>query len=272
LRLLGTTVRPAALRGHAGEAEARDEHHSAPHHPFADGTRDRRPHDLIDRYQLSPPGEGVTLQGDVAPGAGGRDPVLNDGKDHNRSDGGDDENRTRPNDHRFDYTVGPPSPFARRRSKDAVRRLVCFDFPLEATQPMNIREVMTPNPQCVSPGDSIQNAARIMRDCDTGAVPVVENGRPVGILTDRDIVVRSDADGCDPNRTTIGAICSRYLSQVGPDDPIDRAVEVMRETAVRRLPVVDREVLVGIVSLGDLAEARDPRSALSGISSAQPNT
>jgi predicted transcriptional regulator len=85
-------------------------------------------------------------------------------------------------------------------SKDAVRRLVCFDFPLEATQPMNIREVMTPNPQCVSPGDSIQNAARIMRDCDTGAVPVVENGRPVGILTDRDIVVRVVADGGQLNR------------------------------------------------------------------------
>ena len=60
---------------------------------------------------------------------------------------------------------------------------------------MNIRDVMTPNPRTVSPSDTIQNAARIMRDEDTGAVPVVENGRPVGIVTDRDIVIRAVADG-----------------------------------------------------------------------------
>ncbi len=60
---------------------------------------------------------------------------------------------------------------------------------------MNIREVMTPNPRTVSPQDSIQSAARIMRDEDTGAVPVVENGRPIGMVTDRDIVVRAVADG-----------------------------------------------------------------------------
>ena len=60
---------------------------------------------------------------------------------------------------------------------------------------MNIRDVMTPNPRTVSPDDSIQNAARIMRDEDTGAVPVVDNGRPVGMVTDRDIVVRAVADG-----------------------------------------------------------------------------
>ena len=60
---------------------------------------------------------------------------------------------------------------------------------------MNIREVMTPNPRSVSPSDSIQNAARIMRDEDAGAVPVVDNGRAVGIVTDRDIVVRVVAEG-----------------------------------------------------------------------------
>ena len=60
---------------------------------------------------------------------------------------------------------------------------------------MNIRDVMTPNPRTISPDESIQNAARIMRDLDTGVVPVVENGRPVGMVTDRDIVVRAVADG-----------------------------------------------------------------------------
>ena len=65
---------------------------------------------------------------------------------------------------------------------------------------MNIREVMTPNPRSVSPNDSIQNAARIMRDEDAGAVPVVDNGRAVGIVTDRDIVVRVVAEGGQLNR------------------------------------------------------------------------
>src|SRR2546428_533635 len=88
----------------------------------------------------------------------------------------------------FDYTVGPAS------------AAVLLRIVSRSQQPMNIREVMTPNPQCVSPSDSIQNAARIMRDCDTGAVPVVDNGRPVGILTDRDIVVRAVADGGQLNR------------------------------------------------------------------------
>ena len=135
-----------------------------------------------------------------------------------------------------------------------------------------VRDVMTRSPITLDDTTTIRDAAQAMREGDVGDVLVVRDQSVYGILTDRDIVVRSDADGCDPNRTTVGAICSRYLSRVGPDDPIDRAVEVMRETAVRRLPVVEGEVLVGIVSLGDLAEARDPRSALSGISSAQPNT
>jgi CBS domain-containing protein len=135
-----------------------------------------------------------------------------------------------------------------------------------------VRDVMTRNPITLEDTTTIRDAAQAMRERDVGDVLVVRDQSMYGIVTDRDIVVRSDADGCDPNRTTIGEICSRYLSQVGPEQPIDRAVAVMRETAVRRLPVVDGEVLVGIVSLGDLAEVRDPQSARSGISGAQSNT
>ena len=126
---------------------------------------------------------------------------------------------------------------------------------------MNIREVMTPNPQCVSPGDSIQNAARIMRDCDTGAVPVVENGRPVGILTDRDIVVRAVADGAQLNRP-VREIVSGDVVCVTPEMSTREAEDLMSEHQVRRLPVVDGDRIVGIVSLGDIAvkEARDSRS------------
>jgi len=124
---------------------------------------------------------------------------------------------------------------------------------------MNIREVMTPNPQCVAPGDSIQNAARIMRDCDTGAVPVVDNGRPVGIVTDRDIVIRAVADG-QLNRPVRDIVSSNIVC-VTPDMSTHEAADLMSEHQVRRLPVVENERIVGIVSLGDLAvkEAKDKR-------------
>jgi CBS domain-containing protein len=125
---------------------------------------------------------------------------------------------------------------------------------------MNIREVMTPNPQCVTLGDSIQNAARIMRDCDTGAVPVVDNGRPVGIVTDRDIVVRAVADGAQLNRP-VREIVTGSIVCATPEMSTREAADLMSEHQVRRLPVVENERLVGIVSLGDLAvkEAKDKR-------------
>ena len=125
---------------------------------------------------------------------------------------------------------------------------------------MNIREVMTPNPQYVAPGDSIQNAARIMRDCDTGAVPVVENGRPVGIVTDRDIVIRAVADGGQLDRA-VREIVTTDVVFASPDMSTHEAADLMSEHQVRRLPVVENDRLVGIVSLGDLAvkEAKDKR-------------
>ncbi len=126
---------------------------------------------------------------------------------------------------------------------------------------MNIRDVMTPNPQTVSPQDSIQNAARIMRDADTGVIPVVENGRPIGILTDRDIVVRAVADGGQPNRP-VSDIVSGNVVVASPDMSTREASALMAEHQVRRLPVVENERLVGIVSIGDLAvkEGRDSRT------------
>ena len=125
---------------------------------------------------------------------------------------------------------------------------------------MNIREVMTPNPQCVSPGDSIQNAARIMRDCDTGAVPVVDNGRPVGIVTDRDIVVRVVSEDGQLNRP-LSVIVSSSVICATPEMSTHEAADLMSEHQVHRLPVVENERIVGIVSLGDLAvkEAKDKR-------------
>ncbi len=116
---------------------------------------------------------------------------------------------------------------------------------------MNLRDVMTRNPQTVSPNDSVRDAARLMRDIDTGAVPVVENGRPLGILTDRDIVVRGVAEG--QLDRPVRDLVSQDLVTAPPDMSTKEAAELMGRHQVRRLPVVENERLVGIVSIGDLA-------------------
>jgi CBS domain-containing protein len=134
-----------------------------------------------------------------------------------------------------------------------------------------LRDIMTQKPVTLQTSDTVTAAARSMRDGNIGDVVVLEDGRIQGILTDRDIVVRALAEGRDPERTTVGQICSRELTTLSPDTPIEAAVKVMRDKAIRRLPVVEGERPVGIVSLGDLAVERDPESALGGISAAPPN-
>ena len=127
---------------------------------------------------------------------------------------------------------------------------------------MNIRDVMTPNPRTVTPDDSIQNAARIMRDEDTGVVPVVDNGRPVGVVTDRDIVVRGVADGGELNRP-VREVYTGAVVAATPDMSTREAAQLMSEHQVRRLPVVENDRLIGIVSLGDLA-VKDARDRITG--------
>jgi len=136
-----------------------------------------------------------------------------------------------------------------------------------------IREVMTPDPHTLPERTLVRMAAETMRANDIGDVIVSDdNGQITGILTDRDIVVRVVAEGRDPSATRVGDIASRELTAVAPDDPVGRAVQLMRERAIRRLPVVDHGKPVGIVSIGDLALDRDPDSALADISAAPPNT
>jgi len=126
---------------------------------------------------------------------------------------------------------------------------------------MNIRDVMTSNPRTVAPGDSLQAAARIMRDEDTGVVPIVENGKVVGLITDRDIVIRSVADGGASSKA-VREIASGNVVSVSPDTSTKEAERLMGEHQIRRLPVVENDRLVGIVSLGDIAvkEGRDGRT------------
>ncbi|CAL9662016.1 Hypoxic response protein 1 [Streptomyces sp. enrichment culture] len=136
----------------------------------------------------------------------------------------------------------------------------------------HVRDIMTGAPVSVGAHTSVAEVARIMRDRDLGAVLVTDGDRLRGLVTDRDLVVRSVSTGGDPEETTVAGACSEDLVTVGPDDDLDLAVRLMREHAVRRIPVVDGGRPVGIVSLGDAAMERDPESALGDISVARPNT
>ncbi|MFA3872993.1 CBS domain-containing protein (plasmid) [Streptomyces sp. G6] len=135
-----------------------------------------------------------------------------------------------------------------------------------------VREVMTADPVTVEPGTPVQQVAARMRNESIGAVLVTDSGQLRGLVTDRDLTVRILADGGDVSGRTVGEACSSEVVAVAPDDDVDRAVQLMRSKALRRLPVVDNGRPVGIVALGDLAVERDPGSALGDISAADPNT
>lgn len=137
--------------------------------------------------------------------------------------------------------------------------------------PQVVEDVMSPNPTTIPATATIAAAARAMRDHDIGNVVVLQDSKPCGIVTDRDVVVRGLAEGKDPQNTTIAEICSRDLATVSRKDPIEKAVEVMREKNLRRLPVVDNDTVLGVVSIGDLAQERDPNSVLASISAAPAN-
>lgn len=123
---------------------------------------------------------------------------------------------------------------------------------------MKLRDVMTPNPVTVEPSATLQEAARIMRDQDTGVVPIVEKGRPVGVITDRDIVVRAVAEGGEGARRSVGEVASGDLITVTPDMSTEEAAELMAERQVRRVLVCENDRLVGVASIGDLAvKSRD---------------
>jgi CBS domain-containing protein len=134
-----------------------------------------------------------------------------------------------------------------------------------------IADVMTADPKVVPYDTPVVEVAQLMRNLDVGDVLVADGDQIYGIVTDRDITLRSTAAGQDPTAVSIGEICSRDVISVAPNDDVAEAVQLMQSKAVRRLPVVEGGRPVGIVSLGDLAVERDPRSALGKISAAPPN-
>jgi len=136
---------------------------------------------------------------------------------------------------------------------------------------LTVNQVMTHDPDTVDVSATVADVARVMRDDDVGAVLVTENGKLRGIVTDRDIVVRVIAENRDPNSTRAGDVIDDELITVNPDQDAHEAARLMREHDVRRLPVVQGDRPVGIVSIGDLAVALDENSALADISAASPN-
>jgi CBS domain-containing protein len=117
-----------------------------------------------------------------------------------------------------------------------------------------VEDVMTRHPRTIRPDGTVAEAASMMRSLDIGSLPVCDGSYLVGMLSDRDIAVRSTADGRDPLTTYVRDVMSTGVAWASEDDPAEQAARIMKEHRVRRLPIVDeRKHLVGIVSLGDLA-------------------
>ncbi len=137
---------------------------------------------------------------------------------------------------------------------------------------LTVRDLMTTDVTTLQVETTIDKAAAVMRAKDIGDVLVADADRLVGLVTDRDIVLRAVADGRDPAVTTLGSIVSKQLVSVRADDSAADAARLMRDRAVRRVLVLDEDGrLLGILSIGDLAADIDPDSVLGGISSAAPN-
>jgi CBS domain-containing protein len=116
-----------------------------------------------------------------------------------------------------------------------------------------VRDIMSAAPVCMAATDSVSAAAKAMKDRGVGTVLVVSSGRLEGLVTDRDITVRVLAEYRDPLATRLGDICTTELAVLSPDDDTEHASRLVRERAVRRLPVVADGIPVGMVSVGDLA-------------------
>lgn len=135
-----------------------------------------------------------------------------------------------------------------------------------------IEEVMSRHLQSVHKDATLHEVAQLMRDHQIGDVLVTtDDNKLCGIITDRDIVIRAIADGEDPDQIRAGDICTDQIVTIEPSASLDDAVQLMRERAIRRVPVVRDEVPVGIVSIGDLALEKDRHSALADISAAPPS-
>jgi CBS domain-containing protein len=121
---------------------------------------------------------------------------------------------------------------------------------------MKVRDVMHPGVHWVEPGTSILEIAKVMRDQDIGAIPVGQNDRLVGMITDRDIVCRGIAEGFDCSTMTAQDVMSSGIIYCRDEEELDDAIRIMEQHEVRRLPVINQDKrMVGILSLGDISHA-----------------
>ena len=134
---------------------------------------------------------------------------------------------------------------------------------------MKILEIMTSDPELIDPTASIRDAAQRMKNEDIGALPVGENDRLIGMVTDRDIALRAVAEDRSPSSTTVRDVMSEKIYYCFEDDDVEEAARCMAENQVRRLPILNRDKrLTGIVSLADIAKTHEEceKTALEGVS------
>jgi len=129
---------------------------------------------------------------------------------------------------------------------------------------MKIKHLMTKDPTCCVPSDTAQRAAKIMREEDTGVVPIIENEhsrKVIGVVTDRDLCMNVVAEGRDSRTTQVHESMTTTVVSCSPQDSVDKATELMRENQIRRIPVVDEQhQLVGIVAMADMVGRADLRT------------
>jgi CBS domain-containing protein len=120
--------------------------------------------------------------------------------------------------------------------------------------PQNLRDVMTSNPCTIDADRSVAYAAKMMLEEDVGLAPIVEDGKLIGMLTDRDIAVRVVAEGRSPDQVTVREVASKQVVTIDPQQDLDEALRIMAKHQVRRLPVVGEDGrLVGVVAQADVA-------------------
>jgi CBS domain-containing protein len=124
----------------------------------------------------------------------------------------------------------------------------------------SVRDAMTADPRSIGASASVVEAARLMREQHIGSLPVTEDDRLVGMITDRDITTRVVAESAVPETTSVGDVYSRDLISVEPNSDIDEALRLMARHQVRRLPVVENDRLVGMVAQADIALKESERT------------
>ncbi|OGO83381.1 MAG: CBS domain-containing protein [Clostridiales bacterium GWC2_40_7] len=118
---------------------------------------------------------------------------------------------------------------------------------------MKVKDIMTKNVAYINPDSSVTEAAQLMQKHNVGSIPVCDKNGVIGLITDRDIVVRNVAHGTDPHSTPVKNVMTSQVTTVTPEMDIEQVSGIMSKNQIRRIPVVDNNMLVGIVALGDLA-------------------